>query len=152
MIDPNNTDELKDAPLLRSIPRYDPFVVPDGFFERFPQTIQARIAAQRPSSWTDQLALLLRPRVAIGSLAVLAIVATIWTLWPSGTSTGTAALGAAVEPEEVLSTEVDDELLFAALASDEPLLDAVELPFSDTELEAYLENEELPLDLLIEEL
>ena len=152
MIDPNATDDLKDAPLLRSIPQHDPFVVPDGFFDRFPQTVQARIAAQRPTAWTDRLAALLQPRLAIGSLAVLAIVATTWMLWPSGPSVGTTSLGAAVEPEEVLSADVDDELLFAALASDEPLLDAIELPLSDAELEAYLENEELPLDLLIEEL
>lgn len=152
MNDLHNTDELKDATLLRGIPQHDPFVVPDGFFDRFPQTVQARIAAQRPTTWTDRLAGLLRPRIAISGLAVLAIVATTWTLWPSGPSAGTAALGAAVEPEEVLSADVDDELLFAALDGDEPLLDAVELPLSDTELEAYLENEELPLDLLIEEL
>lgn len=152
MIDPNDTDDLKDAPLLRSIPQHDPFVVPDGFFDRFPQTVQAGIAAQTSASWSDRLAAVLRPRVVIGSLAGLAIVATTWTLWPSEISDGTAALGVAVEPEEVLSTEVDDELLFAALMSDEPLLDAVDLPLSDTELEAYLENEELPLDLLIEEL
>lgn len=152
MMDPNATDDLKDAPLLRSIPQHDPFVVPDGFFDRFPQAVQARIAAQRPARWSDRLAALLRPRVAIGSLALLAIVATTWTLWPSGASKGTSALGVAVEPEEVLSAEVDDELLFAALASDGPLLDAVDLPLSDSELEAYLGNEELPLDLLIEEL
>ena len=152
MIDPNDTDELKDAPLLRGIPLHDPFVVPDGFFDRFPQTVQARIAAQQPASWTDRLAALLRPRRVIGSLAVITIVVTTWTLWPSGTSTGTASLGVAVEPEEVLSNDVDDELLFATLASDGPLLDAIDLPLTDSELEAYLENEELPLDLLLEEL
>lgn len=152
MIDLNDTDDLKDAPLLRSITQHDPFLVPDGFFDRFPQTVQARIAAKGPIAWSNRLALFLHPRSVVGSLAVLAIVATTWTLWPSGTVTGTAALGVAIEPEEVLSSDVDDELLFAALASEEPLLDAVDLPFSDTELEAYLVNEELPLDLLIEEL
>ena len=152
MIDPNDTDDLKDAPLLRSIPQHHPFVVPDGFFDRFPQTVQARIGAQQPTSWSDRLATLLRPRVVVGCLAVLAVVATTWTLWPSRTSAGTTELGGTVEPEEVLNNEVDDELLFAALMSDEPLLDPVDLPLSDDELEAYLENEELPLDLLIEEL
>ncbi len=152
MIDPNNMDDLKDAPLLRSIPQHDPFVVPDGFFDRFPQTVQARIAAQQPTSWSDRLVAMLRPRVWVGAVAVLAIVATTWSLWPTGTPSATSAHGVAIEPEELLSTDVDDELLFAALASDEPLLDAVDLPLSDTELEAYLENEELPLDLLIEEL
>jgi len=152
MIDPNNKDELKDAPLLRGIPEHDPFVVPNGFFDRFPQTVQARIAAQQPKAWSDRIAALLRPRVVVGGLAFLAVLATTWTLWPSIAPAGTVALGAAVEPEEVLSTDLDDELLFAALASDQPLLDAVDLALSDTELQAYLENEELPLDLLIEEL
>ena len=152
MNDPNNTDELMDAPLLRSIPQHDPFVVPDGFFDRFPQAVQERIAAQAPISWSDRLAAMLRPRVVVGSLAAIAIVATTWMLRPAAPSGSTISLGVAVEPEEVLSNEVDDELLFAALNSNEPLLDAVDLPLSDAELEAYLENEELPLDLLMEEL
>ncbi|MBL7952253.1 MAG: hypothetical protein JNM62_11100 [Flavobacteriales bacterium] len=139
-------NELKDVPFLRSIAKEDPFVTPQGFFEVFPQNVQQRMQALRSErkGWT------LWPRFAVGSLAAMAIAALLWSLWPTA-PVNTEGLATA-EPEELLDAGVDEEILFAALAGEEDLMEPVALPDDDVEVLAYLENEDLPLDQLIEDL
>lgn len=138
-------DELSDAPLLRSLAKQDPFVTPSGFFEVFPQTVQQRVHAERSArrGWA------LWPRFAVGSLTALVLAALVWSAWP--TEPGDSDLVHA-EPEELLDDGVDEELLFSALYEEDALMDPVALPEDDAEVLAYLENEDLPLDELIEDL
>ena len=145
---PDHNDELRDAPVLRSIPKTDPFVVPDGFFERFPHALQQRISEQRGRS--PVLGGWLRP--AIGALAVLAVVVITWFLWPKSTSDLPRIAMSTYEQPEHVSDDLDAEELLAALSTGDPLLAEVDLALTETELAAYVEQEELPLDLLIEEL
>lgn len=141
-------DELNDAPILRSIAQQDPFVTPDGFFERFPQDVQQHIqVATKRHPWLNVAPW---PRFAIGSLAAVAIAAGLWSLWPAATMNTDGF--ATAQPEELLDAGVDEEMLFAALAAEEDLMEPVALPDDDAEVLAYLENEDLPLDQLIEDL
>lgn len=148
----DDTNDLSQAPLLRSLGKVDPFRVPNGFFDTFPQQIQQRITAKtntkaRSGNW---LAGPLWPRFALGALAALLIAAGTWLAWPAP---DTASVGfASVEPEELLDTGVEDDLLYAALGHEDDLMDPVALSYDDAEVMAYLENENLPLDLLIEDL
>lgn len=58
---------------MASIPKVDPFVVPDGLFERFPHQVQARVTTHVPglrwSPWVKRLAL---------ALPVVAVLAGAW--------------------------------------------------------------------------
>jgi len=146
-------DELDEAPILRSIAKEDPFVAPQGFFNTFPQAVQQHIQA---STTTEREGLLARwsntlwPRITIGSLAGIAVAAIVWSVWPATDTTPTEL--ALAEPEELLESDVDEDLLYATLYTENDLMAAVALPEDDTEVLAYLENEDLPLDLLIEDL
>lgn len=140
-------DELNDSPILRSIAKQDPFVTPDGFFDRFPQDVQQRIqTGTKRSTWFSTAPW---PRFAIGSLAAMLIAAVVWSVWPA-TPVNMDSFASA-EPEELLDAGVDEEILFAALAQEEDLMEPVALPDDDAEVLAYLENEDLPLDQLIED-
>ncbi len=54
--------------------------------------------------------------------------------------------------DELLYTDLDVELLYAGTEAETGLMDLVSLPEDDQAVLAYLESEDLPLDLLIEEL
>lgn len=147
MMHPDPHDELREAPVLRSIPKVDPFLVPDGFFERFPHAVQERVATKRRPS---VLGGLLRPAIAACSL--LAVVIITWVLWPKPASELPQIAVSTYETPEHVSDELEAEELFTALSTDEPLLAEVDVNLTDAELADYIEQEELPLDLLIEEL
>jgi hypothetical protein len=72
----NMHDELKDAPLLKSISRENPFRVPDGYFDSFPTLISEKIAAQnsRPG-WIVFLQNVFQPKYVV-AMCVFAIVLT----------------------------------------------------------------------------
>lgn len=148
--DPN---ELNEAPFLRGIGRHDPFVVPEGFFDRFPSQVQHHLLAHAERKvgfrWTG---LFERswPRVMAGSALAAALAVLVWLAWPHPKEESTTF--AALEPEEVLDEGLDDEILYHTILEEEDLMTTVSLPDDDAEVLAYLENEELPLDLLIEEL
>jgi hypothetical protein len=154
MIDPHDTDSLSEAPLLRSIPKADPFVVPDGFFDRFPMQVQAAISAQ-PSGWR---ALLQRVREAHTawrvSAAAIGLALAVYVV-------KIALTGEARPATEYASNELSADELLALGVRDDDLIAA--LPdlgsepgwagsLSEEELSAYLEQDELALDLIIEEL
>lgn len=150
----NEPDELKDAPLLRSIPRTDPFVVPEGFFERFPHQVQARIAAQRRSGlheWIADRRLVLR---FAGAAAVLILVATAAFFALQGTApvNDQIAEGITIAPYEIDPGMIDEADLIDLIGDGPELMAEAGAGFSQAELAAYITHEELPLDLLIEEL
>jgi hypothetical protein len=147
-------DEMKDAPLLRSIPPHDPFVAPDGFFDRFPHMVQGRIvgSARRPE-WQRSFARQ-AVRLAFGTAIVAGAAALVWSLWPAPPVEQIAGTPApSAETDVLLLEDMDEELLLEAWDSgDAPALEEVDLPLNEEELLVYLENEDIPLDLLIEEL
>jgi hypothetical protein len=57
-----------------------------------------------------------------------------------------------VHPYELLDMELDDDLLFATLTEDGSVMNTVTLALSEREITAYVEYEDLSLELLIEEL
>lgn len=146
-------DALHEAPTLRGLSTHDPFVVPDRFFEHFPQAVQQRIAAEhakRPS-WSGPFNL--TPwRVFAGSLALVAVVVAAWVAWPISSPTPIAEVNMNIEPEEILYENVDTEMLFTVLEEEDGSLNTLGLSAVEEDLLAYLENEDLPLDLLIEDL
>ncbi|MEO5572101.1 MAG: hypothetical protein ABIT08_12345 [Bacteroidia bacterium] len=72
----NMDDELKDAPLLKSMSRENPFKVPDGYFDSFPTIISEKIAAQNSKpDWAIFLQNVFQPKYVVAML-VFAVVLT----------------------------------------------------------------------------
>ena len=145
-------DELDEAPILRSLRRETPFVTPPGFFDELPARVQQRILADvRPSSVA-----LLWSRLRIPAAAMLAlglVAAIVW--WPRSGTVGTPdAMVAEVElvGDELDRADLDDHDLMAAYGEAPELYSEVGHGLGSDELTAYLLNEDLSLDQLIEEL
>lgn len=145
-------DDLDEAPILRSLRREEPFMTPPGFFEELPARVQQRILAEvRPSTvalWWSRLRI-----PAATMLALVLVAAIVW--WPrSGTLETPDALIADMELQgsELDRLELDDHDLMAAYGEDPDLYSEVGHGLGSDELTAYLLNEDLSLDQLIEEL
>ena len=150
----DNEEMKRDAPFLNGLPKADPFVVPDGFFERFPHQVQAAITSQRPAqnyAWTWW------KRVAI---ALPITLVTCWGAWmfTSGNRPDEHTAVAITPLTDNELDAIDDNEIFAAFdeadASDitsEDLGD-VALRLNDDELLAYLENEDADITELITEI
>lgn len=146
---PDNDDLKRLAPTLASLPKADPFVVPEGFFEHFPHRVQARVTAARPAPgltpWVMRLAF---------ALPVAAALAGSWWMLRGD--------DAAVRPVAVMipTASVDElELLdspeeFAALVEDgeaTPELTASGVDLNEDELAVWLECERTdPAELIAE--
>jgi hypothetical protein len=141
-------DELKKAPFLRSLPKVDPFVVPEGFFEGFPHAVGSRILKQRSkrAGWS---AFILRPSV-VGAFAVFAVVLLAWFAWPVQEHLESLS-EQVIEPEELPQGTWDTDFLYEELG-EEGFATTMDLPMDDEVLFAYLINEDLSLDLLTDEL
>lgn len=155
-MDPRNEhDELKDAPTLRALPKVDPFVVPEGFFERFPHQVQAKTGARRTSSsgligWILDRPLALR---VAGITAILALISSaIFFALRQDVVVPVQVAEITIAPNEIDVDEFADDDLFAVLENEEEPFATAGDGLTQDEMAAYLENEELPLDLLIEEL
>ncbi|MGV3637307.1 MAG: hypothetical protein ACO1NQ_06620 [Flavobacteriales bacterium] len=149
----NDTDELRDAPLLRGLPKVDPFVVPTDFYERFPHAVQeAAYRVHRDQRRRTPLLGQVPPlRLFGGAAALLAVIILVIISWPTPPPPAPVMV-ADWTVDELLYAEVDVDLLYAGTDLEGDLMDAVELPADDQAVLAYLESEDLPLDLLIEEL
>lgn len=139
------------SPFLNSLPKQDPFVVPAGFFERFPETIAESIA-ERPTFLQRLMAGLLMPqispRLALGSVVmVLALGLAFWLHEPAKDAGIASAIAHrnSVEP-----ADWQDGELYVLLDDGPELWAGVSGSISTSELEDYLETEELDLELLNE--
>src|SRR5262245_38964403 len=96
----NEHDELKrSAPTLAGLPKADPFVVPEPFFEHFPHHVQALVAAKgRSHSWAGRWKL----AIALPVVALLAFGA--WRLLRTAPTNA---------PEVAVVTPLTDEELMA---------------------------------------
>lgn len=140
-----------NSPFLNSLSKQDPFVVPAGFFERFPKNIGESIA-KRPSLFQRLMAGLLMPQfspqLALGSvITVLALGLVFWLNEPAkdaGIPSGIAHR-TAMEPADWQDSE-----LYVLLDGGPDLWAGVSGSISTSELEAFLETEDLDLELLNE--
>ena len=149
----DHNDDLNGAPLLRGLQKTDPFAVPEGFFEQFPARVQQRLVPSPRTPTAHQRiwdALFGKP-IVIGALATLTLAVLVWYTWPSSQPVDQPYVASAVEPEELLLLDLDLDLVYRSFDG-EDLMVAVTLPAEDATVLTYLENEDLPLDLLIEEL
>lgn len=152
-MDRHEHDEPEDAPTLKALPKVDPFVVPEDFFERFPHVVQARIAGQpnaqgRSARWMGRVPLPVR---WIGAAVMLAsfVGAVVLAVRDDGSTATSLASGAAIPS---IGTDQVDEADLLAMIEDAPTLMAeVVKDLSVDEMAAYLAHENIPLDLLIEE-
>ncbi|MBP7513201.1 MAG: hypothetical protein KA791_01560 [Flavobacteriales bacterium] len=148
----NDNEDLKStAPFLAGLPKADPFVVPDGFFDRFPHQVQAAITAPRSSAapawaWWKRLSIAL-PIIALSGLAA-------WMLAPGSDQVELPAVAVTPLTDGELDA-IDDNEIFAAFdeadANDITAEDLgeVDLELSDDELLAYLDNEDADITDLI---
>jgi hypothetical protein len=143
----NEHDELKhSAPMLAGLPKADPFVVPDAFFEQFPHQVQAHVvaASTRQRSWSGWK----RVAIALPVVALLAFGA--WRLLRTQPVN---------EPEVAVTPLTDDELiayddidpLSWVEEEDLPPLGEVNIDLNDEDLLAYFEEEHTDLAELITE-
>ena len=148
----NGPDELRDAPLLSKLRGSDPFVTPEGFFERFPQEVQQRIRSRERGRWS--LRPVFRPAWVIATLMV-AVVVTVFMVMREPTAPDLQAElteEPATMPDELDLDSWDDDQLLAEIVSEEGTVTGVAHDLDAEELAAYIEQEELPIDLILEEL
>ena len=145
-------DELDEAPILRSLHREAPFVTPPRFFDELPARVQRRILEEtrpRPAAlwWT-------RFRIPAATMLALVLVAAIlW--WPRfGTVETPNAMIADMELQgsELDRLDLDAHDLMVAYGEHPDLYSEVGHGLNSDELTAYILNEDLSLDQLIEEL
>lgn len=150
----DSTSPAQGPSFLDTLPRTDPFVVPEVFFDRFPHVVQAAIVQRQPAgatvwfSW-KKLAFAL----PVAAVAVLGL-----RTWLKNTPVPTAPIDVAVSPltEDELSALGENELL-TLLENDPSTLDPtdlgnVDIDLDEEELFAYLESEQTDLTELIIEL
>lgn len=144
-------NELGEAPILRSLRGTDPFVVPESFFDTFPHAVQQRALATAAPRSVSPWRRILRPALAMGAVALIAIIG---LRWPASAPLEDPAPLAVQDwtPEDLVRSGVDIRSVQTLLGPEESQMDVIELPDDDHAVIAYLENEDLPLDLLIEEL
>lgn len=65
-----------EAPVLSSIPKYNPFTLPKDYFEDLPSSVQQRTASGSHSSWLDWLKMAIRPNFAVPVACVIIIAFT----------------------------------------------------------------------------
>ncbi len=148
-------DPLDDAPLLRSIPRTDPFVVPEGFFESLPQQVIARTRRPLPvwrralSAWQQA-----HPALKMAGLALVIAVSAVPFMLNDGSGTMRPNDKVAVSPgaEDVDALLYDDHDLLVALAMDQEAFSPVGADVPEDELIAFVEQQDLSLELIAEAL
>lgn len=146
----NGPDELRDAPLLSKLRGSDPFVTPEGFFERFPQEVQQRIRSRERGGWS--LRPKFRPVWVIGTTVMGLLMAVLVLLREPTSPTLQAREELPAMPDELVLDSWDDDQLLAEIVSEEGTVTGVAHDLDAEELAAYIEQEELPIDLILEEL
>lgn len=153
----NDRDRHKDqehgSPLLKGLPKNDPFVVEPGFFERFPHEVQA-LAVRRapkhvlPAVWR---------RIAVALPVATLVFGAIWW-WQHDASVDAPRMARTVEVTPLTNEEIDDlddpDLLaiaeeIAPATADAAPLGQVDLTLNENELVAYFEYENADLNELI---
>ena len=150
----DDNDELKRiAPTLHGLPKADPFVVPDGFFDRFPHQVQAAIVAGtrvHTPVWNCWK----RMAIALPVIALIGLGA--WWFRSAPIIEPAVAFSADSLPSD--PTMIDDleetDLVAFIEETDNANTDlgAVDMRLDEDELLAYLETENADLTDLITDL
>jgi len=152
-MEPLNLDDMpeRDHPVLKALPKTDPFIVPEGFFDRFPRDVQQLvIASNKPvPAWNHWKKLV----IALPMLALFGVA--IWRMQrePRISRELAAADVQTLSEEEIDQLDEADALAYleetpAAVAAE---LGAVDVQLSEEELAAYLVSENADLiDLIID--
>lgn len=150
MEDRHEHEELKRiAPTLFSMEQRDPFVVPDGFFERFPHEVQAAIAAREKGGGWAGLPVLVR-RLAI-ALPVIALLAGAWWHFSRNIHRSAIAELSTTPSLDDLSWLDEQDLLASLDDADLDAFGSADLELSEAELAAYLLHENVDITELITE-
>lgn len=143
-------DELRNAPNLQKLAGHDPFVVPDGFFGRFPHDVARRVAT--PPTLRERL--LSMPGIAFvlaRPALVMALVLLAGTMFyraltlPNVNSTSSTEVVAEFDP-----AYWDNQELIALLCTEPEIWEGIGSGLATEDLQEYLENEDLTLELLTE--
>ncbi len=149
MTTPNEHDELRSlAPKLASIPKVDPFVVPDGLFDLLPHQVQARVASRSSeptwSPWVKRLALAL-PLVAV-------LAGTWWMLRSPKIPVEQVAIEIPETTMDEFELWEDPEFFTELIETEEAVQASADVDLTEDELAAWLELEQTDLTQLIAEL
>ncbi len=106
---------------LEDIPKKNPFEVPEGYFEKLPTTIQARVANESQRSNPAYRFVL---QFAIPVVAILVAVGVFWIGSPSSDISAESIL-ASIQTEDLVAYLKDTDF------TTEELLDAIELDVED---------------------
>ncbi|MEX1131864.1 MAG: hypothetical protein WEC15_01445 [Flavobacteriales bacterium] len=146
----HGTDELRDAPNLKKLAGHDPFVVPDGFFGRFPHSMAKRVA--KPASLRERLLamhgiafVLARPALVPAFLLVAG--ATFYWALPTPVESNNQSTEVLAEFDP---TYWEDQELVSILYAEPALGKGIGSGLATEDLEEYLEREELTLEQLTE--
>ena len=108
---------------LEDIPKKTLFEVPEGYFEKLPGIIQARVAAKEPARAWGTLAL----RYAMPTVALIAVAV---FFWQGPTPSSTEDLLASIDSEQLVAYLQESELnaddLLESIALDPDEINAIE--------------------------
>jgi hypothetical protein len=136
------------APTLHGLGGRDPFVVPEGFFDRFPHEVQDAIVATGERKGWRALPRPLR-RLAIG-LPMVALLAGAWWLLRPAPPAVAAELASTPSLDDLSWTE-EHELLAGLEETELPSFEETTVELSEAELEAYFAHQDIDLTELIAE-
>ncbi|MGB3524618.1 MAG: hypothetical protein WBB32_01495 [Flavobacteriales bacterium] len=150
MKDHNEENELrKDAPMLFGIPKQDPFAVEEGFFERFPHEVQARVGTPQRAPigiWLKRAAFAL----PVLALLVFGIHTFTGDTLPNRKPVASITISPEAAALYMASTDFDTPELIADVPTAEwPDLGTVTMQLSPDEALAYVDLENIDLTELI---
>lgn len=134
-------DLAREAPLLSSLPKSDPFLVEPGFFERFPHEVQALASKPARAYWP----LWIR-RAAMALPAAALVLFTLHSLRPEA---GQPTDGLPDENELIYSLSGQlstDEILDGATAEEWPEFGTVTIELTPEEALAYVDHNQIDLN------
>lgn len=136
-------DPLGRAPVLSGLAGRDPFVVPDSFFDRFPNEVRTIILARKHRRSFFRTAWMYRAAIAIPSMA---LVAAVWWYAQRGPKhPGDQLASISIPSIDELSALEERDLLASIPSTELASLATVGIDLNDDELAAYVDHEGLDL-------
>jgi len=129
-----------------------PFKAPDGYFDQFPERLQARMQEEKQRSWMDKTYRLIRPQLAIAAI-IIGFVAISYTGIRIILNDNTAE-PTIMEIADVLDDylyDMDDEFLISMLVEEEIDIDWINGGYESEDIMDYLMEEEMDYTDLIDE-